>query len=191
MNKWYITLGFVLVAVLVVFSLGQNGTSNITQNSYEATDANEQPASNEQPNVNGSALGDVVPETLGDFTLVGLLVGEEALADIDRLHGTAIDIIDGIIAEYANDRGDFFVLWISESRDEEEAYWLFEIMDEMMPRSPTYIGRTEVTIANQDMIYVTSARMENYYWATGIYNYWIGIYDGDDEEIVELVIDNF
>lgn len=175
LNKWYVTLAFVLAAVVIVFWIG-----------YDRTNDAEDPSVPNQVSLTAN-----IPHKVGDFDLVGLSTGEEAISNISRLHGTGIDIVDAYIAEYANPAGDAFVLWVSESRDEEEATMLFDVMDEKMPNSPMFQNRAEVTFAGQRVIYVTGAGMENYYWATGLINYWVGIHQGDDEQIMNLVIDNF
>jgi hypothetical protein len=59
-----------------------------------------------------------VPEQLGTLELIGSIEGSEALAQIDRFHGTDIKLMDAYIAEYAhgNERVTVWV-GITESRD--------------------------------------------------------------------------
>lgn len=153
------------------------------------TEHSELPTGGEQQG-QGISLYANVPHKLGDFDLISLQTGADAVSNISRLHGTGIDIVDGLVAEYATDENSF-VLWISDSRDDEEAQYLFDIMDEKMPESPMFLNRTELELNGNTYIYVTGAGMENYYWVDGIRNYWVGVYAGDDMEIVQLVVDNF
>jgi hypothetical protein len=138
----------------------------------------------------GVSLGASIPHKLGSFDLVGVETGPEAVQNISRLHGIDIDIVDGLVAQYANDDSSF-VLWVSENRSDEEARRLFDVMDEKMPNSSMFKNRTEVDVEGRTIIYVTGGGMENYYWVEGAKNYWVGVFEGDDLEIVSLVVSNF
>ncbi len=43
-----------------------------------------------------------VPERLGTLELIGTIEGAEALAQVNRLHGTDIELVSAYIAEYAH-----------------------------------------------------------------------------------------
>jgi hypothetical protein len=174
----FVLVGLVLVlAVIAGLNIFSQGDGNLPVGSGEKA-------------APGMSLGSTVPHKLGGLDLVGLEAGQEAVDNISRLHGTKIDIIDGLVARYTGGNSDF-ILWVSESRDDEEARYLFEIMDEKMPSSPMFKNRTEIDIAGRTVIYVTGAGMENYYWVEGTKNYWVGIYAGDALELVSLVMENF
>lgn len=51
-----------------------------------------------------------VPATLANLPLSAQITGQAALADIERLHGTTIPMVDGAIANYGDGQA---VLWIS------------------------------------------------------------------------------
>ncbi|MBS4025567.1 MAG: hypothetical protein KGZ96_07825 [Clostridia bacterium] len=176
-------LRFVLVALVLVMAVIVGANMLLKDN----TDT---PVGSDAQVGQGISMGAVVPHKVGSFDLVGLETGPEALDNINRLHGTKIDIIDGYVAQYANENSSF-VLWMSESRDDKEARYLFDIMDEKMPNSPMFKNRTELDFEGRSLIYVTGAGMENYYWVEGRKNYWVGIFTGDEMEILQLVVENF
>jgi len=154
------------------------------------TDFSNQPTGLGQQGNQNVSLGSSIPDKLGKFDMVGVETGIEAVQNISRLHGTGIDIVDGFVVQYVNE-DSAFILWVSESRNDEEARYIFDLMDEKMPNSSMFINRTEVNFGDKTLIYVTGAGMENYYWVEGTLNYWVGVFEGDELDILELVINNF
>ncbi|MDW7674728.1 MAG: hypothetical protein SCK28_09350 [Bacillota bacterium] len=130
-----------------------------------------------------------IPTQVDGFRLDSVITGDEAIQNISRLHGTDIEIVDGLVAEYASS-DSHFVVWISQSSDEQEAKYLLDIMDEKIPASPVFTNRQEFVIGDTTYYYVTGAGMENYYWYKGTKVYWVGITSGNDMEILRTVINS-
>lgn len=131
------------------------------------------------------------PGDLQGFQLIQFVEGEAALADMVQLHGgVPIEAENGYIATYGNN-SESFVLWITVSKNEEEAEYLLDIMDEKIPDSPVFTNRQEFETPNNTYYYVSGAGMENFYWYDENRVYWAGIQSENIMETLQLIINNF
>lgn len=65
-----------------------------------------------------------VPGEVAGYRLAEAMVGQEALVEIDRLHGTDIEIVDGWVGHYEKKGG----IWVARAASEEEARQLLDDM---------------------------------------------------------------
>lgn len=75
--------------------------------------------------VPAAAANPLLPETIGGASLTRVASGAEALAEIDMLHGLAIDLLEGAVGVYG---GGIATLWVSGAADVDEAVILMEAM---------------------------------------------------------------
>lgn len=131
--------------------------------------------------------GVLPPPELGGLPLVHLQRGEEALQAINRLHATAIEIVDGYVATYGRGHEQVIVWW-SRAASEARAVELVEAMTDKMAASPMF-SRPEAVTAEGRRVYSTSgAGMRNYYWASGTDVYWVGIVSSREEAILKALL---
>ena len=71
-----------------------------------------------------------------DLNLVRLMTGDDALREINRLHGRPIDIVRGFIAHYESPH-DKATIWVSEATSEDLARQQIEVMINKMKESKT------------------------------------------------------
>lgn len=62
----------------------------------------------------------ILPDTIGKYSLKQVVDKEQALLEINKLHGKAIHAVDGVIGTYAGP-GRPLQAWISRAKDEKEA----------------------------------------------------------------------
>lgn len=66
-------------------------------------------------------LSELMPEKVGDLVRLQLVVGPEAQAEVDRLHGKALAAEASAIARYGRSGERPAEVWVSRVADEEEA----------------------------------------------------------------------
>ena len=71
--------------------------------------------------------GASVPDRLGNMDLVTSVSGDEALAQVDQLHGTGIDLLSARIVEYAGNK-ESATVWMGRAESQEAATKLLSEM---------------------------------------------------------------
>ncbi|GAW93744.1 hypothetical protein [Calderihabitans maritimus] len=165
-RRWLILLGAVVVigAIVAVYSVSSKKLPELNEDSF--------------------------PQALAGMPLVHLVTGEQAIAQISKLHGTNIPIENGYIAMYRSEDRQA-VLWISESATSEEAEELLKIMDEKMPGSSAFSNYTVKVIDGKTYYYVTGIGMHNYYYLKGNRVYWLGTNVEPAEDILKEAVKLF
>lgn len=138
----------------------------------------------------GEGPGDVVlpPSQLDGLPLVNLQRGEEALEAINRLHATAIEIVDGYVATYGRGHEQVIVWW-ARAASEARARELVEVMTEKMAASPMFSQPRPVRLGGRRLYFTEGAGMRNYYWASGTDVYWAGIVSSREGPLVEALLE--
>lgn len=115
--------------------------------------------------------------------------GPSAIEAITQMHKTEIDVLNAYIITYAKSDAQI-TLWLSISPNEEEAEYLFRVMDEKVPDSQVFTGREPITLGGRDVIKVNGMGQEHFYWQEGTINYWVAIQgNGDRDALVKEVVD--
>ena len=124
---------------------------------------------------------------IGNLKLVKLIEGEEAIEEINRLHGTTIQALRGFIAHYENARKKA-VIWVSEAESEDMAQEQIEVMLRKMkgsPRSPFGHYR-DLDRKGLPVIAFEGLRQVHYVFRIGEWVYWM---DADAEHI-DTILDH-
>jgi len=129
----------------------------------------------------------VPPAQLEGLPLVRLQRGEEALQAINRLHRTAIEIVDGYVAAYGNAHEQVIVWW-ARAASEAKARELVDVMTEKMAASPLFSRPQPVTVGGRRLHFTVGAGMRNYYWVSGQDVYWAGVVSSREASIVEALL---
>ncbi|WP_366923594.1 hypothetical protein MFMK1_000497 [Metallumcola ferriviriculae] len=167
-KKRFILFAFVLVVALVV-------SWNLTK-------------SEALPTLNAEEF----PAELAGMPRVELSVGPDAVKNISGLHGTDIEIVEGLVAIYSTAKEDRqMIVWVSESRNKQEATKLLTIMDNMMPNSSAFSNYQVKILNGRTYYYVTGIGMDNYYYQKGKRLYWVAIKDKDPETVLLNIVDRF
>lgn len=131
-----------------------------------------------------------VMDEVGGFTLTEEISGEEALEQINYLHGKTVEIEEGYLLKYENGN-ETATVWISKSPTEEEASILFHQMNDIMGGSKMFTNHTEVEIGGMSLQYVFGMNMENYYYYIDERVIWIAITGNDTKQFMEAAIESF
>lgn len=87
---------------------------------------------------NQIAYGFNFDSTIQNLKLVKLITGDDAIEDVNRLHGTQINVVSAYIAYYEGEK-DKATIWVSEASSQKHAQSQLDVMIQKMknnPRSP-------------------------------------------------------
>ena len=130
------------------------------------------------------------PERLGDMHLIKVIVGQEALDNVQSFQGTSIDIAKAYIPHYqtANRQA---IIWITESHDQQDAKDLIQRINLRIPENENFYN-DEVFYKNGIKVYkVERMGWFNYYYRNGNRIYWAAIQDDNPRDVLILVLDAF
>ena len=134
--------------------------------------------------------GYIIKENIAGFQLTEKITGEEALAQINHLHGQSIDIEAGYILHYETE-SEIAIVWISKSKVKEDAERLFHEMNDIMGGSQMYSNHTEIEVNGEKIQYVFGMNMDNYYYFVEDRVIWIALTTDQGEQFLEEAIDTF
>ena len=160
----------VLVGILIVGLVLSPASSNVAENS--------------------ESDGYIIKEDIAGFQLTEKITGEEALAQINHLHGQSIDIDAGYILHYETDN-EMAIVWVSKSAVQEDAERLFHEMNDIMGGSQMYSNHTEVEVNGEKIQYVFGMNMDNYYYYVEDRVIWIALTADRGEQFLEEAIEAF
>ena len=135
-----------------------------------------------------------VPERLGTLELIGSVEGSKALAQIQRLHGTDIELVSAYIVEYAhgNERSAIWV-GITESRD--AAAGLTRRMIEGIEKGDSGFNNLQrLTIAGHEVFRVDGPGGEHFFYISREQRervVWLTVKATDVLPILEQALKNF
>ena len=118
--------------------------------------------------------------------LVNLIEGEEAIEQIDKLHGKSLNVIKGYIAHYQGNH-EKATLWVSEAESEGAAQEQVDVMLQKMkdnPRSPFSNYRT-LNGPGLPVIAFDGLGQVHYVFRDGPWVYWIGAHAKRIDKVLE------
>jgi HAMP domain-containing protein len=121
------------------------------------------------------------PKELAGYHLVQAVAGPEAIDEVNRLHGTDIEIVDAWIGLY-EDGGE---VWVSRASDEAKAR---ELLDDMSSNirdgdSP-FRGLTRQEFQGVPVYAVTDARQVHFFYQTGAQVVWLAVPPGAEDSFL-------
>ncbi|HEY9204611.1 MAG TPA: hypothetical protein VIO58_01720 [Candidatus Methanoperedens sp.] len=126
------------------------------------------------------------PEKLGDMGLTLYRDGDAAMTEVKKLHGDNpnLKIEKAYIADYRGSTGSKAKFWVSESRNNEEAASLLELMNSRVGKTGVFSESTEDKIDGLRVYFVSGLMPEmglyHYFYAKDKRVFWIQI-DNPDE----------
>ncbi len=139
------------------------------------------------PGAGGQGDALLPPRELDGQPLVQLQRGKEAVRAINRLHRTAIEIVDGYVATYGRGQ-EQVVVWRARARSEAKARDLANAMTQKMAASPIFSPPRTLSVGGRFLYFTVGAGMRNYYWVSGRDVYWVGIVSGREENVIEALL---
>lgn len=135
----------------------------------------------QDPAASHSASG--VPKNLGEMELIGDVTGEKAIAEIDKLHGTGIEITDGYIAQYGHNRSRVIV-WVAGATSEAAASGLLKQMVDRIKDgtgNQPFRNLRSISIVGKEVFAVDGPGGDNFFYASDNKVVWLAIQaQGDD-----------
>jgi hypothetical protein len=123
---------------------------------------------------------------IGSLTLVKLFEGEEAIKEINKLHGKSIKVVRGFVAHYEGDHQKAAV-WVSEAESEALAKDQVEMMIDKMKSNTRAPFRNYRTLEKQgcQVMAFDGMRQVHYVFREGPWVYWISADDKSIETVFE------
>lgn len=135
---------------------------------------------------NGSA-----PPSLDRLQLTGSMAGPEAVAEMSKLHGKGIGVVDGYVAHYDGGTSGGAILYVGEAASEKEAALLTGQMEERIGAGNQYFTDLKSVTVDGVKLYSVRSRQENhYFWQAGNKVIWIG-FDRDDQAALSAAVKAF
>ncbi len=106
-----------------------------------------------------------MPERLGALELIGTIEGAEALAQVNRLHGTDIELVSAYIAEYAH--GDErATAWIGKTESSSAGAELINKMVQAIEKGggSGFSNLQRLIIADQEVFQVNGPGGEHFFY---------------------------
>ena len=134
------------------------------------------------------------PERLGNLELIGTIEGSEAMAQVNRLHGTDIELVSAYIAEYAqgNERG---TVWVGKAESKEDAAELNDRMIRVIGKgSSGFSNLQRISIVNHEVFQIDGPGGQHFFFIsrnTGKDVVWLIVTANDILPIVEQALKNF
>ena len=121
------------------------------------------------------------PGELAGYDLIEAVVGPEAIDDINRLHGTAIDIVDAWVGRYRDDGG----VWVSRASDEANARQLLDDMvTNIQDGGSPFRGLTPQEFQGMPVYAVIDARQVHYFYQQETQVVWVTTPPGAEESFL-------
>lgn len=105
-----------------------------------------------------------MPERLGALELTGTIEGAEALAQVNRLHGTDIELVSAYIAEYAHD-DERVTAWVGKTESSSAGAELINKMIQAIEKGGSGFSNLQrLTIADQEVFQVVGPGGEHFFY---------------------------
>lgn len=108
-----------------------------------------------------------VPENLGDLKLASQIKGTEALAQINKLHGTEILLVDAFIARYAPVYASsaHVTIWVGKAKDSDTAAELLRRMTTGIANgNPSFSNLKKLSLAGQEVFQVEGPGGQHFFY---------------------------
>lgn len=126
----------------------------------------------------------IFPEKLGDMNIALFREGDAAMAEVQSLHrGANVEIENAYIANYRSTPASKAKLWVSESKNSEEAVSLLEAMNSRVGKTGIFSDSTPVNIDGITVYFVKGSPeigLYHYFYAKDKRVFWIQV-DNTDE----------
>ena len=136
-----------------------------------------------------------VPERLGTLELVSIIEGSEALAQIEKLHGTDINLVEAQVATYARGSTERITVWVSRAESSDAAVELTRMMVEGINRgNSVFSNLRRLTVSSHEVFQVDGPGGEHFFYNSREPRervVWLAIEAGDTRLILEQVIKTF
>ena len=127
------------------------------------------------------------PRSLGGLQLGQTITGPEAVAQMSKLHGKGVGVVDGYIAHYQGPSGGA-VLYVGQTASEGDAALLLKQMEERIGAGNQYFTNLKATTVGGVKIFsVLSGKQTHYFWQAGDLVNWIG-FDQDDPDALAAAV---
>lgn len=124
------------------------------------------------------------PEKLGDMNIALYREGDAAMTEVKSLHrGANVEIENAYIANYRNTPASKAKLWVSESKNSEEAESLLAAMNGRVGKTGMFSESTSLNIEGITVYFVTGSPelgLYHYFYAKDKMVFWIQV-DNPDE----------
>jgi len=138
-------------------------------------------------------LSGLMPETIGDMRRIELVVGDEAQAEVNELHGKALAAKASCIARYARsgDAADArpAEVWVSRVESEQEARRQTGLMVHKMyenPRSP-FKNPGRLDQAERSVYRFDGMGQTHLIWFSGDLVYWVSAAPDDQQTLLDVL----
>lgn len=137
----------------------------------------------------------VMPSHLGRLELQHSSEGKEAMAQVDKLHGTGISLVNAYIGEYSNRGDDRVTVWVGEAANMDAAASLLQMMVDGIKRGGAgFSNLRQVTVAGRDVWQVDGPGGKHFFYGSGKPDrrvVWLTIQASDAAPPLELAVKIF
>ena len=114
-----------------------------------------------------------IPQDVADLPLTQLIAGQEAIESIQQLHGKEIQLVDGVVAIYGDQR---VILWVSDAGSVSAAVELTELMEVRITegRSP-FEELGDFDLDGMTIYALKGMGQNHYYWQSGNLVLWLAV----------------
>ncbi len=125
------------------------------------------------------------PAELAGFRLIGSVAGPEAIAEVDNLHGTEIEIVDAWVGQYQQGG----TVWASWASSEVKAQELLDIMVlRIQEGNSPFKGLTQRDFQGMPLYTVRDARQIHFFYQIGAQVVWLAAPPGAEEAFLAKVV---
>lgn len=136
-----------------------------------------------------------VPERLGGMELVGSIEGPEALAQIDRLHGTDINLVAASVATYADSGNERVTVWVGSVETSDGAAELTMIMAKGIAEgNPEFGNLLRLTVSDHEVFQVEGPGSKHFFYQSQKSRervVWLAIEAANTMPILEQAVETF
>ena len=127
------------------------------------------------------------PQQLGSYRLREVTTGPAAVAQMSRLHGRGVGVVDGYVGHYEGPSGGA-MLYVGETASEKDALDLLGQMEERIGAGNQYFTDLKsLTVEGVRLFTVRSGPQTHYFWQTGKKVIWMG-FDRDDPTELAIAV---
>lgn len=120
-----------------------------------------------------------VPQSFGSYRLTQATTGQEAVAQMSRLHGKGVGVTDGYVGHYEGPSGGAMV-YFGEAASERDAGALLVQMEQRIgPGNQYFTDLKPRTVDGIRVLSVRNGQEAHYFWQVGRNVVWIG-FDRED-----------
>ena len=132
-----------------------------------------------------------VPQNLGQLELVGQITGENARAEIGKLHGKGIEMVDGYIAEYSHNQSRVTV-WVAEASSEIGASGLLkQMVDRIGEGNRAFRNLKAISVGGREVYTADGRGGDHYFYASDNKVIWLAIQGAEPMGIVKAALRTF